>query len=682
MNTSASGNGAPLIEVAGLSFVYPGNGGAEDVYVLRGVSLRVHPGEMVCVRGASGAGKSTLLRILGCLDRPSDGIYRFGQVNVGELDEDALAQLRQGIGFVFQDFQLLETATVVQNVELPATGLRVAPGARRHRARELLRRVGLEDKSGCLPTELSGGERQRVGVARALMNGPAAILADEPTGALDSAHADELLGLLEEVAASGCAVVVVSHNPSVAGRAHRVVDLVGGQPMEPNPRTTQPSTEFRAVPTGIRHSLWAACALPLLLRGLRRGGIRTTLMALATVVGIALVIVLMGVTHGTFEGAVKAVGDMGARRISVAGTGFRPVGAREDGLFEPVRKVELTRTDAALIESRIGNVRSTNAQLVRHLEVRLGDMVLNDVFIVAQSDTVPRTVLDIPWPLALGRGLSTEDSEELRQVCVVGPRVAERLFGTGSDAIDAYIDVGGVPFRVKGVLAPNPAPTSIFFAGDRTPPSDADIADMEEQLGTAVFLPFGTAAETVFGTETLDGIVVEVEEPRLAQETADEIRDLIVNTHGSDGVVVEVNATLVDAYARVTGFGTMTLAGVGIAALFGTGLIVLSAMLAAVDSRKQEIGLRMAFGARRVEILLQFTGEAVLIVLVGGALGALAGLAAGPYVSTFLDLPINIEPWFAGVALACSIVTGVLAGYLPASRAANVEPATWLGHVD
>ena len=682
-NTSASGNGAPLIEVRGVSFVYHGVEGAEDVYALRGVSFSVDSGEMMCVRGASGAGKSTLLRILGCLDRPSEGSYRFGQRDVGELDEDELAQLRlQGIGFVFQDFQLLDTATVGQNVELPATGLRIAPGERRRRTRELLREVGLEDKLACFPRELSGGEQQRVGVARALMGGAAAILADEPTGALDSAQADELLTLLEEVAASGHAVVVVSHDALVAERAHRVIDLADGQVAGGQPWTPQPSVKVRETSTHRRRSRWASCSPPFLLHGLRRGGIRTTLMAGATVVGIALVIVLLGVTQGAFGGATKAVGDMGASWITVAGSRFRVVGARENGQFEPVREVELTRTDAALIESRVGNVRSTHPQLARHLDVRVGDRILNDVFVVAQSDTVPRTVLDIPWPMALGRGLSASDSEEFRQVCVVGPYVAERMFGPGEGAIDAHIDVGGLPFRVKGVLGPNPVPTSIFLAGNRTPPSDEEIAEMEQQIGTIVFLPFGTAAETVFGTEILNSIVVEAEDPQLVHETATEIRNLIVATHGTEGVTVEVNATLADAYARMAGFGTTTLAGVGIVGLFGTGLIVMSAMLAAVDSRKQEIGLRLAFGARRVEILLQFTGEAVLISLLGGAIGAVAGFAVGPNVSSFLDLPFAIEPWFLAVALFCAVATGVLAGYFPASRAARVEPATWLGHVD
>ena len=662
--------------------MYSGVEGAEDVYALRSVSFSVDSGEIVCVRGASGAGKSTLLRILGCLDRPSDGSYRFGQRNVGELHQDELAQLRlQGIGFVFQDFQLLDTATVGQNVELPATGLRIAPGERRRRARALLQRVGLVDKLDCLPTELSGGEQQRVSVARALMNGAAVILADEPTAALDSAHADELLTLLEEVAASGHAVVVVSHDALVAGRAHRVVDLDEGQVVDGNPSTPQPSVEPRVAPTRPRRSLWASCAPPLLLHGLRCGGIRSTLMFLATVVGMALVIVLMGVTRGAFAGVVQAVGDMGASRITVTGTEYRLVGAPEHGVFEPVRPVELTQTDIALIESRVGNVRSTEAQLMRSLDVRLGDMVLSSVFVVAQSDTVLRTVVDIPWPVVLGRGLSASDSEELRQVCVVGPNVAERMFGTGEDAIDAYIDVGGLPFRVKGVLGPNPAPTSIFFAANATP-TDAEVAGIEEQLGTVVFLPFRTAAQTLFGTETLDNILVEVEDPQLVQETASEIRDLIVNTHGSDGVDVEVNATLAEAYARVRGFGATALAGVGVVALLGTGLIVMSAMLVAVDSRKQEIGLRLTFGARPVEILVQFTGEAVSIALLGGVLGAVAGIAVGPHVSHVLDLPFAIEPWFAGVVVLCSVVTGVLAGYLPASRAAKVAPATWLGHVD
>lgn len=668
------------MNTVGIHYAYSGMAAGEDVHALRGVSLAVDCGEMVCIRGSSGAGKSTLLRILGCLDRPTEGSYRFGESDIGELDDDGLAQLRlRGIGFVFQDFMLLDTYTVAQNVELPATYLDITPEQRRRRARELLKLVGLADKVNCLPVELSGGEQQRVCIARALMNGAAAILADEPTGSLDSANADEVLTLLEDVAARGHAVVVVSHHAAVARHAHRVIELADGQVVGGGRSAAEHPVKLRAVPPARRRSVWGPGTFALLFHGLRSGGIRTLLMAFASFVGISLVVVLMGVSHGAFGGVAHAVADMGAGRITVSGVEARLVGAPKDGRFEPVEKVELTGGDAALIESRVENVRTTHAVLSRYLDVSRGDRVLDRVTVIAQSETVLRTVVDLPWPLARGVALTASDSDESRHVAVVGPTVHETLFSAVEEPIDDYVYIGGHPLTIKGVLGPNPAPTSIFFAGSAA--SDEAIADIERQLGTVVYLPFRTAAETVFGTETLDGIIVEVVDPASVEETASEIHDLIVRTHGRRGVVVEANATLADAYARVSGLSRTALAGVGVVALLGTVLVVMSAMLMAVDSRKQEIGLRMALGARRLEVLLQFAGEAVLVVLLGGAIGAAAAFVSGPYLSALLDLPFASDPWFAGIAFACSVVTGVLAGSLPAARAAGVQPATWLGHV-
>ena len=670
--------GSPLIDLVGIHFAYSGIG--EDVHALRGVSLSVDSGEMVCIRGPSGAGKSTLVRILGCLDRPSQGSYRFGGSDVGELDDDGLAQLRlRGIGFVFQDFQLLETYTVAQNVELPATYLDITPEQRGRRARELLKLVGLADKMDCFPAELSSGEQQRVCVARALINGAAAILADEPTGSLDSANADEVLTLLETLAARGHAVMVVSHDATVAGKAHRMVDLADGQVAGGDSRVRPDPAKPPAAPAARRRSMWGPGTFALLFHGLRSGGIRTVLMALASFVGISLVIVLMGMSQGAFGGIAHVVGDIGAARITVAGVEARLVGAPEDGRFEPVQRVELTRDDAALIETRVDNVQAAYTVLSRYSAVSRGDAVLDRVTVIAQSETVLRTVVDLAWPVARGAALTARDSDELRQVAVIGPSVRETLFSAVEEPLDDYVHVGGHPFKVKGVLGPNPAPTSIFLGGAVA--SDEAIADIEQQLGAVVYLPFGTAAETVFGTETLDGIIVEVLDPALVEETAGEIHDLIVHTHGRRGLVAEVNGTLADAYARVSGLSTTVLAGIGVVALLGTALVVMSAMLMAVDSRKQEIGLRMAFGARRLEVLLQFAGEAVLVVLLGGAVGVAAAFVFGPYLSSLLDLPFASDPWFAGIAFACSVATGALAGSLPASRAAKVQPVTWLGHV-
>ncbi|MCL6514973.1 MAG: ABC transporter ATP-binding protein [Alicyclobacillus sp.] len=204
--------------------------GAGRLTVLRDVSLTIAAGEFVSVIGPSGSGKSTLMHILGCLDVPSEGTYRFQDLNVGTLDASALARIRnREIGFVFQNFYLLPRMSALRNVELPMVYRGVPRAERRRRAEALLERVGLADRIHHLPNELSGGQRQRVAIARALANDPAVILADEPTGALDTQTGREIMALFRALNEQGVTVVVITHDPDVARTARRMIRLVDGR---------------------------------------------------------------------------------------------------------------------------------------------------------------------------------------------------------------------------------------------------------------------------------------------------------------------------------------------------------------------------------------------------------------------------------------------------------------------
>jgi ABC-type lipoprotein export system ATPase subunit len=217
----------PIIRLRAVSKVY--EMGTAAVNALRGVDLDITAGEYVGVIGPSGSGKTTLMDIIGCLARPTSGSYEFAGRRVDELDDAALARVRgEKIGFVFQTFNLLPRLTAVENVELPMLYRRVPRPRRRQRARALLGRVGLADRAAHRPGELSGGERQRVAIARALVNEPSVVLADEPTGALDTATGDAIMGLIEALNGEGQAVVVVTHDPRIAARVRRIVELRDG----------------------------------------------------------------------------------------------------------------------------------------------------------------------------------------------------------------------------------------------------------------------------------------------------------------------------------------------------------------------------------------------------------------------------------------------------------------------
>ncbi len=243
--SSLAAAGAPLIDARDLEKIY--SSGDVQVHALRGVSLSVAAGEMLAIMGSSGSGKSTLMNVLGCLDRPTRGRYWLAGEEIGCLGRDRLADIRNRLlGFVFQNFQLLPRTSARENVELPLLYAGVAANSRRQRAEAALARVGLADRAGHQPSQLSGGQQQRVAIARALVNDPKLILADEPTGNLDSRTSAEILRLFEELGAAGITVLLVTHERKIAAVADRVIEMRDGEIIADRRRASRRSTRADA----------------------------------------------------------------------------------------------------------------------------------------------------------------------------------------------------------------------------------------------------------------------------------------------------------------------------------------------------------------------------------------------------------------------------------------------------
>ncbi|MDP3479480.1 MAG: ATP-binding cassette domain-containing protein, partial [Desulfoprunum sp.] len=312
----------PLLELRGVCREYPS--GEATLMVLKDINLSIAAGEMVAIVGTSGSGKSTLMNIIGCLDRPSSGSYHVEGQETGLLEPDELARLRrEHFGFIFQRYHLLAGLDAIGNVEIPAIYAGISSGDRRSRALQLLTRLGLPDRTDHSPGQLSGGQQQRVSIARALMNGGKVILADEPTGALDSQSGQEVMAILRELHDSGHTIIIVTHDMQVAGHADRIIELQDGQIVAD--RRTNNSV---AVPMPERAgsktvSSWLARrdrfveALKMALVAMAGNRLRTILTMLGIIIGIASVVSVVALGDGASQRIMKDISSIGTNTINI-----------------------------------------------------------------------------------------------------------------------------------------------------------------------------------------------------------------------------------------------------------------------------------------------------------------------------------------------------------------------------
>ena len=314
-----------MIELRGVSRVFAPTSNVL-VEALRGVSLSIAPGELVAIVGQSGSGKTTLMNIIGCLDQPSGGEYLFADRNVRQLHANDLARLRrENFGFVFQNYNLIATASVLENIEIPGVYAGCPRLERLARASEMLATFGISECDNRLPRELSGGQQQRAAIARALVNGASVILADEPTGALDSRTGEEVVRELTRLADEGRTVIMVTHDPRVAARANRRIELVDGQVVDdtaplPWGVAHRPVPRIKQAPAS--DSPWGLLAIGAemvrsAVRSLGFNLLRTSLTLLGIMIGVASVAALMLIVEGSRRQVMESVYEVGADLMTV-----------------------------------------------------------------------------------------------------------------------------------------------------------------------------------------------------------------------------------------------------------------------------------------------------------------------------------------------------------------------------
>ncbi len=664
----------PLIRLKGIERRY--QSGEHEVTVLHPLDLAIDAGEMVAIVGASGSGKSTLMNLLGCLDRPSGGQYLFRGQDTATLDALSLARLRcHHFGFIFQRYHLLPHLDAAANVEIPAIYAGTARLDRQARARSLLTRLGLQDRSHHRPGQLSGGQQQRVSIARALANGGEVILADEPTGALDSQSGKEVMAILKELHAQGHTIILVTHDMAVASHADRIITLRDGRVVEDSghratddnaaspslsgtPAHPQLGDGSQLAPPSVGQDAQSTgAAVRTASRGwdrYREAGrmalhamlahrMRTFLTMLGIIIGIAAVVSVVALGQGARAKVIDDINAMGTNTIDIF-----PGKDWGDEKAASIQTLNERDLDALLGQPYLEGASpqiATSGQLRYRNKTSSGSVigVGNDFFRVKGMT------------LTQGRLLDERDIRNRTAVAVVDGKTIESLLGK-VDPVGQVVLVGTLPVRIVGVVT-----------------QETGFGRSSQSVN--VWLPYSAVMSRLLSQQHFTQITIRVKDgvqPALAEQAA---VALLTQRHGVKDFFTFSSDSIVKSVEKTTATLTLLVSAIAVISLIVGGVGVMNIMLVSVVERTREIGIRIAVGARQSDILQQFLIEAVMVSLLGGLLGIGLALLIGALFSLLVEsFQMRFSLFSILMAFGCSSLIGILFGYLPARNAARLDP--------
>lgn len=631
------------------------------IAALKDVSITIAPGEMVAIIGASGSGKSTLMNILGCLDRPTSGSYHIAGRETSSLEADELAGLRrEHFGFIFQRYHLLPELTALGNVEVPAVYAGIAQGDRRSRARALLARLGMSAREDHRPGQLSGGQQQRVSIARALINGADVILADEPTGALDSQSGKEVLQILRELHNEGRTVIIVTHDPSVARTAERIIELSDGRVVSDKPTGDASAPAKAAVPERKARggSVVGAIANRLrqsfimAVRALQAHQLRTLLTMLGIIIGIASVVCVVALGEGSQRRVLANISSLGTNTLEIfAGRNFGDTRSGKITTLVVKDADELAKQPYAAAVTPTVSTSST----VRFAENESSAQVngVGSAYFAARGAQ-----------LAMGRLFDADSVRTRAQEVVIDENTRKALFADfPNGGVGEVILIGSVPCRIIGVIRPQQG-------------------GFGSSQNLSLYLPYTTVQTRILGTTSLRSITLRVEDDVSPNAAEQAVTAFLLQRHGTKDFFIINTDDIRQTITSTTQTMTLLVAAIAVISLIVGGIGVMNIMLVSVSERVPEIGVRMAVGARQGDILQQFLIEAVLVCVLGGLLGIALALAFGAIFSSLTsNFALVYSPASIVVAVLCSSLIGVVFGYLPARNASRLDPVVALARV-
>lgn len=641
-----------IIEISNLNKKF--GEGNNEVHILKDINLSIKSGDFIAIIGASGSGKSTLMNILGCLDTASNGSYKIDGEEASNMDSDGLAALRRKkFGFIFQRYNLLSTLTAIENVALPAVYSGVLQSEREDRAKKILSDLGLEDKIKNKPHELSGGQQQRVSIGRALMNGGEIILADEPTGALDSHSGEMVMGIIKELHEKGHTIILVTHDKNIANYANRIIEIKDGEIISDTSKSSHYSfVKKETIKEKNSFSFFKdqlVESFKMALNAISAHKLRSFLTMLGIIIGIASVVSIVALGNGSQQKILSDISSMGTNTIDIyPGEGF--------GDMRSGKVKTLTANDSQVL-NRQSYVDSSTPN-----SSTSGALTYKNIAVNAQVKGVGYEFFDVKGiEIAKGNKFYQKDIKNNSQVAVIDKNTQNKLFPNGEDPIGKILFINKKPLKIIGVSQEKKS----AFGND-------------DNLN--IWSPYTTVMNRISGSKNIDSITVKIKDNVSMQAAEKSIIDLLTVKHGGKKDFFTMNTdSIKQTVESTTNTMTLLISSIAVIALIVGGIGVMNIMLVSVTERTKEIGVRMAIGAREYNILQQFLIEAILICLIGGA----AGIALSYGISVlFNNIVTNFAMTFSTMsiimAVVCSTMIGIIFGFMPARNASKLNPITAL----
>lgn len=634
-----------MIELKNICKVF--QNGDERALVLKNINLEIKQGEFVAIIGQSGSGKSTLMNILGCLDTPSSGTYTLDGKDISHFSKDELSELRlKKFGFIFQRYNLIPASNATENVALPGIYAGTKKIERTQRAKELLSKLGLGDKTDFMPNHLSGGQQQRVSIARALMNGGEILLCDEPTGALDSASGQTVMQIIKELNQVGHTIIMVTHDKQIASWASRVIEISDGRIISDNKteqnlnKLNKPKSEHASDLSRLKDRFFESFNMSI--SAIKAHKLRSFLTMLGIIIGISSVICVVALARGSQENILEGINKMGVSTITIfPGRGFGDRGSakRKNFSIEDINILEsLEFVDNAM-------PRTSSSGTLIYANTSSGASVRAGTEMILKISSVE---------LKSGRNFTKDDIQNSASVIIIDENT-QKTFFKDSDPLGKIMIFNKRPFMVIGV-------------GKRDEGAFSDGS-------LSIYMPYTTLANKVTGSHKIRSIVVSIApgvNSQLAEHAISEI--LKIRRGGTDFHMINSD-TILKTIKATTDTMSLLISGIALISLVVGGIGVMNIMLVSVIERTKEIGVRMAIGAKGADIMLQFLIEAILLCALGGIIGVLLAFGIGGLFNLIShDIKMSFSLVSIIIAFGISSLVGIVFGYMPAKRAAKLNP--------